>query len=69
MAIDNYSCKRLSLLHMDKLPEIKQRKLIDKKAFIKLAEKVRKTLEMERDYLIKTKNDRDNSSTQSYFCS
>lgn len=54
---------------MDKLPTVKQRKLINKKEFIRLAEKVKKTLEMERDYLIKTKNDRDNNSTQSYFCS
>lgn len=53
---------------MDTLPDVKQKKLINKKAFIKLAEKVRKSFEIERAYLDKIKNDKDYSTNQSYFC-
>ena len=53
---------------MDKLPEAKQKKLINKKEFIKLAEKVRKSFEIEKEYLEKIKNDKDYSARQSYYC-
>ena len=54
---------------MDTLPDVKQKKLINKKAFIKLAKKVRKSLEIERDYLEKQKNDQDCNLSRPYFCS
>lgn len=53
---------------MDTLPEVKQKKLINKKAFIKLAKKVRESFEVEKAYLDKIKNDKDYSANQPYFC-
>ncbi len=53
---------------MDKLPIIKQKKLINKRAFIKLAEKVRKSFEIESKFLDKFKNDQDHSFKQFHFC-
>lgn len=53
---------------MDNLPIIKQKKLINKKAFIKLAKKVRKSFEIEKEFLEKFKNDQDYSFNQFHFC-
>ncbi|EKE13733.1 MAG: hypothetical protein ACD_12C00848G0002 [uncultured bacterium] len=52
---------------MDTLPDVKQKKLINKKAFIELAKKVRRSFEIERAYLDKIKNDKDYPTNQSCF--
>lgn len=52
---------------MNSLPK-STRKKINKKEFIKLAKKVKKTFEQENIFLEKRKNDEDYYSSRLYFC-